>query len=255
MAVQHVTNVVFPTWITKPSYTNNKRLLVFLTDGRPCCVSYATPCPDVAKLHAVVPDVLVVGIGSGWTLSSVACMVTDDFPNNLIHDPTRIISVPTWSAGDFANAKILTEDFLCPEDVSFKVTEIRILQYSNGAITHHSRFVEFFNPVDGEDIDLTKTSLIFTGFMSSTRFGFGVPDTNCTNILSAGKYVVFYDPSADRPRCGGCSCTMTGAYLQCDDAIYIPCDSDPQTSGCGACSWDTSMVCFNPLFVPFLFLV
>ena len=241
--------MVFPTWHTKTIsnnpvsyFTDNKPLLVFLTDGRPCCYTYATPCPDVASLHQVVPDVLVVGIGSGWTLSSVQCMVTKDYPIGVTYDPDRIISVPRWDPDDFAAAKILTESFLCPEDVSFKVTEIRIEQYQNGGITHHSRFVEFYNPDSGEDIDLTKVNLIFEGFMSSTQFGFGAVGS-CSTIIEAGKYVVFYDPTMDTPICGGCSCTMTGGQLQCDDALYIPCDANAATSGCGSCTWNDTMVC------------
>merc|ERR1719295_892355 len=81
----------------------------------------------------------------------------------------------------------------------------------------------------------------FEGFLTSDAFG-TYSNEDCTDIfIDVEQYVVIYDPNADDlPECLDCNCTLDG-LTQCDDALYIPCDSDPATSGCGACTWDTSM--------------
>ena len=184
-------------------------------------------------------------------------MVTDNYPDNTVPNYNRIIDVPEWTTEAFENAAILTEAFLCPEDISLKLTEIRMEEYNNGGLTYRSRFVEFYN--DGERLDLTKGNLVLTGLVNSSPFGY-TGNASCDLIIEPNQYIVFYDPSLDVPECIDCDCFMpevvtrrlqggSGDYLHCNDSIYIPCGGSG-ISGCGSCTWDDTMV----YCIPFLLL-
>lgn len=116
--------------------------------------------------------------------------------------------------------------------------------------TYNARFVEYYN--DGNNpLDLSLNSLRFDGFMTSPAFGFK-GDSTCNITIPKEKLVVFYDPSApDLPNCPGCNCTLTGDNLWCEEAMYIPCDLNSSTSGCGNCTWNTTMVCNAPSTLSF----
>lgn len=143
---------------------------------------------------------------------------------------------------DFAAAGLAASDFLCPDAFSLKLTEIRLGNYTNGDNIYFSRFVEFYN--DGGRFELSQNDLKFSGLLSSDAFGSSARN-ECNITVEKGQYIVFYDPSMDLPECPDCNCTLNATTIQCEDAIYVPCDSDPATSGCGACTWNTLMVCKN----------
>lgn len=162
---------------------------------------------------------------------------------NVEPDYDRILQVTNFNSDDFDAAAVLASDFLCPESFDLKVTEVSIEAFTNGQDSYHARFVEFYNPGDNMTLSLGFNNFKFEGFLTSDAFG-TYSGEDCTDIfIDVEQYVVIYDPNADDlPECLNCNCTLDG-LTQCDDALYIPCDSDPATSGCGACTWDTSMVC------------
>lgn len=182
-------------------------------------------------------------------LRSVKCMVTPGYSEssgavNAEPDYDRILEVTEFNEDDFDAAALLASQFLCPEAFDLKITEVSIENYTNGADTYHSRFVELYNPGDNMTLSDGFNNFEFTGFMTSTAFGTSSGES-CNVFIDEEQYVVIYDPNAaDLPECLGCNCTLDGSTTQCDEALYIPCDSDPATSGCGSCTWDSTMVCY-----------
>ena len=278
---------VFGQWEQHPNYRGYSRLFVFLTDGRPfprTPYPAQSPCPMVKALHdAVAGNVVVIGLGAKWRLKDIKCMVTpnydyDNIDASAVYDPDRVIAVPDWSDGisyiftlyfidrtvsisktyikiaQFDTANVDTQAFLCPDAFSLKFTEIRMNTFESDIIAPYtSRFVEFYN--DGENpLDLSINNLVFDGFMTSQVFGVtGNPTCNITIPLET--FVVFYDPSApDLPNCPSCNCSLSGTQLWCNDALYIPCDSNSTTSGCGNCTWNYNMVSYLFLTVYFVVL-
>ena len=152
-----------------------------------------------------------------------------------------MLAVDTFSDADFDSAALLASQFLCPEPFEIKLTEVRTESYTNDADTHNARFVEFYNPGGHMDLALNLNNFKFAGLMSSDGFGH-VGHADCALNISSEQYLVLYDPSLDMPECVDCNCTLTAhGGTQCEEAMYIPCDADPTTSGCGACTWDASM--------------
>lgn len=106
-ALRYVRKVFQNQWEPHPNYNGNPRLLVFLTDGKP--TKKYEPCKEVEATQAVVglDKILVVGMGDGWTTSSIKCIVTPGYSEavgavNVEPDYGRIINVTTWADGLFS---------------------------------------------------------------------------------------------------------------------------------------------------------
>ena len=140
----------------------------------------------------------------------------------------------------FDAANINAQAFLCPDAFSIKLTEIRMTTYQKPVGTYDSRFVEYYN--DGANhLDLSLNNLKFDGFLTSDVFGvFGNPTCNIT--IPRKTFVVFYDPNAPIYQIVLDVIVRSLGITWCGEAMYIPCDHDIATSGCGNCTWNTSMV-------------
>ena len=227
---------------SSPSNGDNARLLVFMTDGVPVPSNYGA-CYTLNFYPYLVGylkiKIIVIGIGNGWDPQDVDCLVDDP--------DSQIIHVDSFSNSDFDKVRAQTDDFLCPDSFSLKLTEMRTGEWDdNGGNTYEAQFVEFYNPGDSFTLD-SITRLKFSGFMTSNLFG----GDNCNLELPGYEYIVFYNPdnSLDPLECYNCDCTTSGGTSSgglCSNALYIPCNGNTATSGnCGTCTWDASSVCFR----------
>ncbi len=102
----------------------NAKAIIMLTDGNPYPSYSQSPCTSVYKLNDRGINVFIVGMGSGWTMNKIDCLVED--PN------LDIIATNSTSAYDLATAmEPLTERLGAISGISF-ATEIDCVE--GGAI-------------------------------------------------------------------------------------------------------------------------
>lgn len=84
------------------SSAENEKAIIMLTDGNPWPSSRQSPCSSVYKLNERGIKVYIVGMGSGWTMNKIDCLVEDS--------SLDIIATDSTSAYDLATAMVpLTE--------------------------------------------------------------------------------------------------------------------------------------------------
>jgi len=83
------------------------KLLVLLTDGRPCCNAAANPCPLKPTLNSLGIQVIIIGVGS-FDRTNVDCLATN--PDD------SVIEVAAFTPDAFAAVEAEIAETTCPDD-------------------------------------------------------------------------------------------------------------------------------------------
>jgi len=83
------------------------KLLVLLTDGKPCCTPAANPCPLKSDLDDLGIQVIIIGVGS-FDRTNVDCLA--------VNDDDSVIEVEDFTAEAFTAVEDEIAETTCPDD-------------------------------------------------------------------------------------------------------------------------------------------